>query len=126
MIAAGLWDQEDQRDPSQSIAAAFQVVAEVQRRFPGWRFSLLGGDVSYGYKKKRTRSGNVEFTADTSRVEAFEWRAEFFGHIDPTQDTGQRHGDAHADSPALAICRAALEALDAYTPQSAVQESSDV
>lgn len=37
--------------------------------------------------------------------------------------TGAGRFEAHADSPAVAICRAALDALDAYTPQSAVKES---
>lgn len=104
----GWFDAAGVRIPSYSkdTGAAFQVVAEVQRRNPGWRFSLLGGDVSYGYV-----SGDPSRGVDRDRLEAFGWKAEFMGHIDPEQNYGERHGEAYADTPALAICRAALAAL---------------
>src|SRR4051812_27764622 len=64
-------------DYAGSIADAWRVVAEIQRRFPGWRFSLLGGDTSYGY----WYPGGIGTDAmvDKSRREVFGWRASFFG-----------------------------------------------
>lgn len=73
---------------SQNMGAAWEVVAEVQRRNVGWRFMLIGGDAKFGG-----------------------FRAEFFGHIDPAQDYGQRHGEAHAATAPHAICLAAIAAL---------------
>lgn len=90
---------------STDIAAAWLVVAEVQRRHPGWRFSLLGGDVSMGYFDNSPQRG-----VDESSRCAFGWRAEFFGEIDPRQNYGDRHGEAWGETPALAICRAVLAA----------------
>jgi hypothetical protein len=82
---------------STDIASAWEVVAKVQRDQPGWRFVLLGGDSRMG------------------RWSGKPWKAEFFGHADPNQDYGQRHGEAYADTAQLAICLAALRAT---TPDS--------
>ena len=92
---------------STDIAAAWEVVAKVQRQNSGWRFSILGGDVSMGYL-----GGDVYRGVDEDSREAFGWHAEFFGHIDPRLNYGQRHGEAYAETPALAICLAALAATD--------------
>lgn len=73
---------------STDIKAAFEVVASVQKEH-GWRFDLLGHEKGY-------------------------WHAEFFGHPDPQQNSGQRWGDQYASSPALAICAAALQAVESW------------
>lgn len=102
---------------STGLADAWLVVAEVQRRFPGWRFMLIGGDESYVYR--RGKIGEAEYVAcPEAPREIFGWRASFFGHIDPTQNFGARHGDEHGETPSLAICRAAIAALDTQSPQS--------
>lgn len=93
---------------SDDLGAAWEAVEEVQRRNPGWRFSLLGGDVSYGYKGGDYRRG-----VDETREEAFGWHAEFHGHIDPRENHGQRHADEWGETAPLAICRAALAAMEA-------------
>ncbi len=91
---------------STDIGAAMTVVVEVQRRNPGWRFGLLGGDVTMGYFGGSPRKGVDE----SSRV-AFGWHAEFFGHIDPRQCYGDRHGEGRGETAAHAICLASLAAL---------------
>lgn len=88
---------------STDIAAAWLVVEVIQQKNPGWRFLLLGGDLSYGYKNNLVGLG-----VDPSKRLPFGWRAEFFGHIDPSLDTGTRHASEWAETPALAICKAAL------------------
>lgn len=97
---------------STDIPSAFAVVAEVQRRLPGWRFCLLGGDQEFGYYwpgGDKTKDA----VCDRSRRALFGWRASFFGDDegDPTRCTGQRHADEHGDTIPLAICKAALAAL---------------
>ena len=77
---------------STDIGAAWQVVEKVQADNPGWRFSLLGGDEGW-------------------------WNAEFFGHIDPTKNYGQRHSSEYAPTAPLAICLAALRALENKEPK---------
>lgn len=103
------WDRIEGHPFSTNIAAAWQVVEEVQRRNPGWRFSLLGGDVSMGY-----HDGSPQRGVDENSREFFGWLAEFHGHIDPRLNYGDRHGEGHADTPALAICRAAIAAATTY------------
>lgn len=95
---------------STDIAQAWRVVAEVQRRQPGWRFGLLGGDVTYGYRNGKPSNG-----VDRNSRVVFGWNAEFFGHVDPRFSTGERHGEAFAETPAHAICLAALSALENTT-----------
>ncbi len=41
MVAAGLWNGEDERDPSESIDTAWQVVEKM--RADGWAYSLTDG-----------------------------------------------------------------------------------
>jgi hypothetical protein len=101
---------EDLPPYSADTGAAWLVVERVQALHPGWRFSLLGGDVSFGYKPRPR--GTDSYVVDKSRREAFGWRASFFGDEDPTQNYGQRHADEGGDTPALAICRAALAAVE--------------
>jgi len=86
---------------SSNTAAAFEVVDCVQANHPGWRFSLLGGD-----GEDLGKGQLLPTTAGSGQ-----WQAEFFGHADPKQNYGQRHGQAYADTRALAICRAALMAI---------------
>lgn len=83
-----IYQPEPAWSPSSSISDAFTVVDQVQRMNPGWRFSLLGGDMQFG------------------------WHAEFFGHSDPRLDYGQRHGTAYAATREMAICLAALAAVE--------------
>lgn len=85
---------------SGSIMLAWAVVERVQQLHPGWRFGLLGGDTT-----------SIFYVFGKPRGGFFGWRAEFFGHEDAEQDTGQRHGEAIADTAPLAICLAALRAL---------------
>jgi len=89
--------------PSTDTAAAFEVVDCVQTNHPGWRFSLLGGD-----GEDLGKGQLLPTTAGSGQ-----WQAEFFGYADPKQNYGQRHGQAYADTRALAICRAALMAVEA-------------
>jgi hypothetical protein len=101
--------------PSTDMDAAWQVVRAIQEQHPGWRFSLLGGDTSMGYASDgkgnflRDKKHNLIVVED-SRV-PFGWHAEFFGQLDPRGDYGDRHGTARADTPARAICLAALRAV---------------
>lgn len=111
----GDYHEGEEPDFAGEVGLAMTVVAEVQRKHPGWRFSLLGGDVTMGYKADR--EGNLLcdpvhglVVAEDSRF-AFGWHAEFFGDVDPRKSTGGRHGEAEADTAAEAIC---LAALDAY------------
>lgn len=102
---------------STDIAAAWTVVKYVQEKNPGWRFSLLGGDVSMGYATakdgswKRDRNGDL-VVVEQSR-EAFGWKAEFHGHLDPRKNTGQRYGSEYATTAPHAICLTALKAMNA-------------
>ena len=41
MVAAGLWPEDDPRDPSQTIAAAWEVVEKLQG-VDQWAFTLAG------------------------------------------------------------------------------------
>lgn len=99
---------------STDISAAWQVVEKIQRRHPGWRFMLLGGDVSLSTTYARGR-----YEVHEDRRVSFGWHASFFGHIDPRVNTGERHADEHADTAPLAICRAALRAI-ATQPESEI------
>lgn len=69
---------------STRLDAAFLIVDHLQRKH-GWRFDLLGHEKGY-------------------------WHAQFFGG--PEDETGKRHGDQYAATPALAICAAALQAVE--------------
>jgi len=91
---------------STNPASAWQLVRDIQELHPGWRFSIVGGDRQMGYI-----DGSPSKGVDRSRRVAFGWRAEFFGHQDPTQCTGQRHGVGEGQTMPLAIARAALAAL---------------
>lgn len=89
------------------IAAAWRVVEHVQAVHPGWRFSLLGGDSPF--PSEFDADGNYRVGKDRR---PFHWRAEFFGHEDPRLCTGRRHGEGAATTPALAVCLAALKAVE--------------
>ena len=91
---------------STSIGAAWEAVREVQQQHHGWRFSLLGGDVTMGYVNDSPSEG-----VDESSRHAFGWHAEFFGEMDPRLCYGDRHGRGDAEAPSLAICLAALRAV---------------
>lgn len=91
---------------SSDITAAWAVVTRLQELNPGWRFDLLGGDRPF--PTLMDRATGQTFTGTTRHP--FGWSAEFFGHEDPEQCTGQRHGTGRGDTPMLAICRAALAA----------------
>lgn len=69
-----------------SIESAWEVVERMRELEPGWRFGL----VCYG---------------------GMQCKAEWFGHADPEQNYGQRHGEALAPTAPEAICRAALAAI---------------
>lgn len=64
------------------------LIKQVQKDRPGWRFCLLGGDVQYAYK--RNKKGKI-VGVNRKKTETFGWRAEFFGDIDPSKNTGERH-----------------------------------
>lgn len=68
----------------------------------------MGGDQSYPMVSRG--AGKIEVIRDGTMV-LFGWRAEFFGHVDPAEDCGTRHGSAHGDAIPMAICLAALQAL---------------
>ena len=73
----------------------------IQKERPGWRFSLLGGSTSYGYK--RSKSGKIVGVNKKEKI-FFGWQAEFFGSINPTKCTGGRHvSTAHYERPEDAI-----------------------
>jgi hypothetical protein len=91
---------------STDVGAAMRVVTEVQRKNPGWRFTLLGGDSSSGYIGNVPQNG-----VDRSQLFAYGWEARFFGHRDPELNWGQEHSHEHADTAPLAICLAAINAL---------------
>lgn len=100
-----------------NIASAFQVVERVQEMHPGWRFALLGGDGTMGYYANPDgsikRDGNGEpVVSENEPLQPFGWKAEFFGESDPRKDYGDRHGTASADTPAEAICKAAIAAIE--------------
>jgi hypothetical protein len=65
------------------------LVKEIQKDRPGWRFSLLGGDFSYDYI--RTKCGEIKGVSKKKPLVEFGWQAEFFGDIDPSKNTGERH-----------------------------------
>lgn len=95
---------------------AFTVVWFIQVLYPGWRFSLIGGDTKMGYKIKKgggyvKRGKDRKIVVDTKSKNIFGWKAEFFGDANPKKDTGQRHGVAWGHSPCSAIHRASLKAL---------------
>lgn len=98
-----------------TMAQAWAMVEEVQRKHPGWRFSLLGGDVSMGYLRRKNgdyrRSGHGLMVDEASR-EGFGWWAEFHGHLDPRCNTGQRHASEWAATPQEAIRLACLNARE--------------
>lgn len=94
---------------STDITAAWEVVVEVQRQHPGWRFSLLGGDRPFGYQL--VEGGG--YICDRSVVYPFGWHARFFGGEDPTVGYPLSNGEADADTAPLAICLAALKAVAA-------------
>lgn len=106
--------------PSTYIGHAWHVVAEVQRRNPGWRFSLLGGDEQWGYTRRRKAgaiiSGGTDredtYTVDKTQRSVFGWMARFFGSQDATIATPMSWGESHADTAPLAICLAALKAVE--------------
>ena len=81
--------QGDEKNWSGSIADAWELVREIQAHNPGWRFSILGGDTRFNG-----------------------WKAEFFGHIDPSQDYGQRHASEQAATLPEAICLAYLAVME--------------
>ena len=85
---------------STDIAAAWQVVERIQQLNPGWRFGLIGGDMSMPFETMGKTFGGF-----------YGWHAEFFGHENPNENYGQRHGEARASTPTHAICLAALAAL---------------
>jgi len=89
----------------------WKEVVKVQRMRPGWRFSLLGGDVSYGYN--RTKNGRISkhHPIDYSQVVEFGWRAEFFGDIDPSKDAGQRRVQVAARTAEGAVREACKQAI---------------
>jgi len=101
---------------STDLSAAWDVVMRVQALHEGWRFSLLGGDRTMGYRMnndgsfKRVGRKREIVVVPTSRC-AFGWRAEFFGHVDPRKNYGDRHGGAHHMSAPMAIVLAALDAV---------------
>lgn len=100
---------------STDIAAAWSVVLEAQRQHPGWRFFLLGGDTCFGCVNDSPSEGVDE----SSRV-MFHWRAEFFGEQNPRKNYGDRHGEASATVAPLAICMAALNAIEARANETQV------
>jgi len=101
---------------SVEIAEAWKVVWEVQRQHPGWRFCLLGGDVSMGYKRDPAGGWVSPLVVVEDSREAFGWDASFFGELDPRVNCGDRHGEAWADTAPLAICLAALQAVESGRP----------
>jgi len=68
------------------------IIEQMQRLQPGWRFCLLGGDT------------DIE-------GESFGWRVEWFGHADPAKDDGRRHASARAETPFRAAAIAAILAV---------------
>lgn len=92
-------------DYSTSPADALAAVAEVQRKHPGWRFCLLGGDRAMGYINNSPSLGVDE----SSRRNFFGWQAEFFGDEDPRVCTGERHATGRGDTIPTAICAAILQ-----------------
>jgi len=71
---------------SDDIEKAWSVVQQVQKLYPYWRFSLLGGDRDF-------RHG---------------FEAEWFGEGNPHNDYGERHGTAYCTTAPEAICKSAL------------------
>jgi hypothetical protein len=65
----------------------FWKLKEIQKYHEGWRMSILGGDIAYGYDKK--------FNIDKSKILKFGWKVEFFGEKDPRYDYGDRHISSH-------------------------------
>jgi hypothetical protein len=115
-------DERALRRYSTDIGEAWRVVRVVQQRQPGWRFDLVGGDVSYGYRRRR--DGRIDQRGpDKGTLVAFGWHARFFGHINPFSDSGDAHGGAYAETAPLAICLAALKACG-IDPDSALTDSS--
>jgi len=101
--------------PTKNFNDAMTVVLELQKRNPGWRFSLLGGDMSMGYVRDAdgwlVKDENEDVIVVESPLVPFGWKAEFFGHEDPRKNCGQRHGEGrHVSSPMIAICLAAVAA----------------
>lgn len=95
----------------------WHLIEEVQRKHPGWRFSLLGGDIQMGYEQ---RGGNIVRNPDGSLKVAeasrfpFGWRARFFGDMDPRKVYGETHaeGTGYTAEEAIAdACRNVKEAL---------------
>jgi hypothetical protein len=96
----------------------FSLVEQIQKDRPGWRFSLLGGDVCFGYKtdkKGKHVRKNGSLVVDKKKKAAFGWRAEFFGHEDPSKDYGQRHASAgnylHMNDAIIMACAQARKAI---------------
>jgi hypothetical protein len=54
---------------SEDISKAWEVVEKIQRTYPFWRFSLLGGDRDFKYC----------------------FQTEWFGEDNPAEDYGDRH-----------------------------------
>ncbi len=98
--------------PSTSIADAWLLVEAVQKQHEGWRFSLLGGDRTMGYRTNADGSFKTDKTGravvdETSRF-SFGWKAEFFGEVDPRQNYGDRHASVYSESETRAIVIACI------------------
>lgn len=97
-----------------TVEQAWRLVEAVQKKHPGWRFCLLGGDESMGYQIGK--DGNLKrhkgrlVVAEASRF-AFGWKAEFFGDVDPRKDDGSRHAEGRGETMQEAIAHACEKAL---------------
>lgn len=59
----------------------FEMINDIQKKRPDWRFSLLGGDTPRQYRRSKT--GKILGYAKTRSP--FGWQAEFFGLKDQSR-----------------------------------------
>lgn len=89
-----------------STIPCFDLVLEIQKERPDWRFSLLGGDSPREYKRSKT--GKIIGYKKTRNI--FGWKAEFF-----TTEAGERIASGNYARPndavliATALARKAIK-----------------
>lgn len=93
----------------------WKLVEKIQKLRPGWRFMLIGGDKSMGYKLNKNGSfkrgpGRGLVVDESSRI-PFGWRAEFFGDEDPRICDGSRHAIGSGQTAEQAVVRACAAAM---------------
>jgi hypothetical protein len=88
----------------------FDMIKDIQKKRPDWRFCLLGGDMPREYK--RSKSGKI-LGYKRSR-KPFGWQAEFFGLRDGKTFTTQRIQSGFylkTDDAILIACAMATKAI---------------